>query len=103
MSKDIWVKVERAGVQVYNLTNLYIQLDNMSVQESSYYGGAQPYERFQAYTLAIYDIQQFDLLIDNTNINPKTKTNYQYRVISIPEPFPLDTHMELVVDLIRGT
>ncbi|SRR5712692_3603497 len=103
MSSDIYVKVSRAGVPVYGAQNVYLQKDNMSVQEASYYGGASPYERFQMYTLAIYDIRQLDLLIDLNNIDPKTNTYYHYRVINIPENFPMDGHMEIVCDLVRGS
>lgn len=102
MSKDIFVKVERGGSLVAGETNIFVQLDNMSVQEASYYQGASPYERFQAYTLSTYDIRQLDLLVDLNNIDPKTGTYYRYRTISIPEFFP-DGHGELVVDLVRGT
>lgn len=103
MSSDIYVKVQRAGSPVSGAQNVYLQKDNMSVQEASYYGGASPYERFQMYSLAIYDIRQLDLLIDLNNIDPKTNTYYHYRAINIPEPFPMDGHMEIVVDLVRGT
>lgn len=100
MSRDIYVKVQRAGVQVY--PKVYLQLDNLSVQEASYYGGVAPYQRFQCYALTILDLRQGDLLVDLSNVNPVTGTNTQYRIINIPEPFP-DSHMELVVDLVRGT
>lgn len=103
MSADINVKVTRAGSPVSGAQNVYLQKDSLSVQEASYYGGAQPYERFQMYTLAIYDIRQLDLLIDLNNIDPKTNTYYHYRTINIPEPFPMDGHMEIVCDLVRGT
>jgi hypothetical protein len=102
MSTDITVNVFRAGSVTPTISNIYIQKDNLSVQEASYYGGASPYERFSFYTLATYDIRQTDLLIDTVNIDPKTTKNYQYRVINIPEFFP-DMHGELVVDLVRGT
>lgn len=102
MSKDIFVKAQRAGVQIAGATNVYIQLDNMSQQEAAYYGGAAPYQRFMAYTLAVYDLRQSDLLVDLSNIDPKTSTNTKYRIINIPEFFP-DMHGELVVDLYRGT
>jgi hypothetical protein len=102
MSRDIFVKVMRAGVQVAGATNVYVQLDNMSQQESAFYGGAAPYQRFQAYTLVTLDMRQSDLLIDLNNIDPKTNTNTQYRVINIPEFYP-DGHGEIVCDLMRGT
>jgi hypothetical protein len=100
MSRDIYAKVVRAGTQIY--ANEYFQVDNMGPQEAAYYGGASPYMRYQMYALANLDIRQSDLIIDNTNIDPKTNELTQYRVISSPEPFP-DSHMEIVSDLYRGT
>jgi hypothetical protein len=100
MSKDIYVDVKRAGTTIYS--NVYMQLDTMSQQEAAYYGGTEPYERFNAYALSLYDIRQTDLLVDRNNTDPKTSTNYQYRIINIPEFF-LDQHGEIVCDLIRGT
>lgn len=102
MSRDIFVKAMRGGVQVSGAGNVYLQLDNMSQQEAAYYGGAAPYQRFMAYSLAPYDLRQSDLLVDLNNIDPKTNASTQYRVINIPEAFP-DAHMELVCDLMRGT
>ena len=102
MSKDIFVNIQRPGASSPVYSNVYVQLDNLSVQEASYYGGAAPYQRFQAYTLANLDLRQSDLLIDRNNIDPKTSTNTHYRIINIPENFP-DGHCELVVDLMRGT
>lgn len=99
MSRDIYVQVQRAGVQKY--ASIYAQLDNLSQQEASYFGGAAPYERFDFYTLGNYDIRQFDLLINLNDIDPLTTAYFQYRVISIPEPFP-DNHIELIVDIYRG-
>ncbi|GAC1665354.1 MAG: hypothetical protein PVS3B3_36860 [Ktedonobacteraceae bacterium] len=99
MSSDIYVKVQRAGTQIY--ANVYMQKDNMSAQESSYYGGVAPYMRYQLFTLSNLDIRQQDLLVDNNNIDPITSTNIHYRVINAPENF-LDGHCEIVADLVRG-
>lgn len=102
MSKDIFVNVQRVNTSTSVLSNIYMQLDNDPITETLYYEGVAPVERFTAYTLGIYDIRQTDILIDTTNIDPVTSTNYKYRVISIPEPFPMDGHMEVSVDLLRG-
>lgn len=107
MSKDIYVNVRRATSPAVVASNVLLQLDHLPVAELLYYDGVAPVERFVAYApQGIYDIQQTDILTDvsptGTVIDPKTGTNYQYRVISIPEPFP-DQHMELVCDLYRGS
>lgn len=101
MSRDIIVNVQRVGAGGPAISNVYLQLDNIPTPEVLYYEGVAPIERFSAYALAIYDVRQTDILTDVINIDPKTSTNYQYRVTSIPEPFP-DGHMELTCDLLRG-
>lgn len=101
MSKDIWVNVQRVDAPSPAISNVYMQLDNVPVSEVLYYEGVAHVEHFSAYTLGIYDIRQTDILTDTTNIDPVTTTNYRYRVITIPEPFP-DQHMELTVSLLRG-
>ncbi len=102
MSKDIFVNVQRVNTSINVLSNLYVQLDNEPISEVLYYEGVAPVERFTAYTLGTYDIRQTDILVDTTNIDPVTTTNYRYRVISIPEFFP-DNHGEMLVDLFRGS
>lgn len=99
MSDDLYVTVKRNGSTLYS--NVYAQLDHMSVTEAAYYGGAAPYHRYEAYLLATIDVQQQDLLIDPNTIDPKTNAPTQYRVINHPEAFP-DNHMELVVDRVIG-
>ena len=102
MSRDISVRVLRAGVQVPGLTDVSMQEDNLSQQEAAYYGGAGPYFRYMLYPTGIYDIQFQDHLIDNNNTDPKTPSGYrEYRVINEPEPFH-DSHMEVVADRVRG-
>jgi hypothetical protein len=100
MSRDIYVKVQRAGVQVY--PKVYLQLDNMSNQEATYYGGIAPYMRYWGFPLSNLDIRQGDLCTDLFNIDPRTNALTQYRVINDPEPFP-DNHMEIALDKMRGT
>lgn len=102
MSTDIYVTVKRGGSAVTTIPAFHIQLDNMSQAEAAYYGGAAPYQRYAAYATVIYDLRQEDLLVDTKNIDPKTNVLKQYRVINDPESFP-DTHMEMVVDRVRGT
>ena len=99
MSRDIYVKVQRAGVQVY--PKVYLQLDNMSNQEAAYYQGAAPYFRYWGFSLTNLDIRLSDLCIDLNNVDPKTNALTQYRVINDPEPFP-DNHMEIALDRMVG-
>lgn len=101
MSKYIYVDVRRANTQGTAVSNVYLQLDNLPLSETLYYEGVAPVERFTGYTTGIYDIRQTDILTDTNNVDPVTNTNYQYRVITIPEPF-LDGHMEMNMDLFRG-
>jgi len=100
MSLDIFVQIRRAGVQVQ--AKVAVQLDDMSVQEASYYGGVADYQRYNGYVLANMDIRQGDLLIDLSNVDPRTGSLTQYRVVESSEQFP-DQHTELVCDLVRGT
>lgn len=102
MSTDAYVTVKRGGKTVEAIPAFPVQIDNMSQQESAFYGGAAPYQRYSIYSTVIYDVRQEDLLVDTQNINPKTGALKQYRVINDPEAFP-DLHMEFVVDLYRGT
>lgn len=102
MSTDAYVTVKRGGSPVNTIPAFYVQIDNMSQQEASYFGGSAPYQRYAIYSLVVYDIRQEDLLVDTVNIDPKTSTYKQYRVINDPEAFP-DGHVEFVVDRVRGT
>lgn len=99
MGKYITVKVMRSGTQVY--ASVFLQLDNMGAMEASYYTGATPYYRLNAYMLANLDIRRGDLFVDLVNTDPKTGGPTQYRVISMGENFP-DSHTECVVDLVVG-
>ncbi len=110
MSKDITINVQRANGTSPVLTNIGgVQLDNRAIpNEVLYYEGVASREMFDAYITGIYDIRQTDILTEVSNANPLissidpvTGTNYQYRVISIPETFP-DNHMEFTIDLLRG-
>lgn len=99
MGKYITTKVMRAGSQVY--TNIFLQMDNMGAMESSYYGGAAPYFRYNGYILGNLTLYQGDLLVDLHNSDPKTGSATQYRIIDDPESFP-DGHIEISCDRIRG-
>lgn len=101
MSKYITVNVQHVNTSSPTFTNVFMQLDNMPLSEVLYYEGVAPIERYMAYTQAIYDIWQTDILTDTSNIDPVTSAPYQYRVVTIPESF-LDAHMEMVLDLKRG-
>jgi hypothetical protein len=89
----------RVGVQVY--ANVFLQLDNMGANESSEYGGAAPFFRYNAYILGTHVIRQGDLLVDLFNIDPKTSVATQYRIIDDPESFP-DGHIEISCERMRG-
>lgn len=102
MSKDIVVNVQRVNAAMPAISNISMQFDNLPVSEVLEYEGAARVERFSVYILGIYDIRQTDILIDTKNTDPVTATNYRYRVIDIPEPFP-DFHMQLTADLLRGS
>lgn len=105
MSDDIIVNASRNTNQLSNAQSLALQLDNMSQQEAAYYGGAGPYQRFYGYFTFLstqVQLRQNDLLVDLYNQDPNTNYHKQYRIINIPERFP-DNHVELVLDLIRGT
>jgi hypothetical protein len=101
MSKYIYVNVQRVNGSMPVLSGIRMQLDNIDLSEELYYEGVAPVERFAAYAFGIYDIRQTDILMDTTNIDPVTNTNYRYRVISIPESFFF--HTEMTLDLLRGS
>ena len=105
MSQDIQVNVTRTtnGVTSTITSDLSVQLDAMNPMEASYYNGAVPYFTYNCYLLTNeLDIRFGDLMTDTTRVDPITATNYRYRVISYPEPFP-DGHTELVAEQVRGT
>lgn len=101
MSKYIYVNVQRVDASTPVISNIFMQLDNAPQSETLYYEGVAPVERFNAYTMGIYDIRQTDILTDTVNIDPVTNSNYKYRVTNIPETF-FDGHMEIDLDLWRG-
>ena len=102
MSKDIHVTWSRAGTQL-SPDLIPMQLDNMSVQEAAYYGGTQPYFRYNGYVNTTqYAFQFQDLLTDAFNTDPKTQQLTRYRIINDPEPFP-DGHYEPALDRVIGT
>lgn len=84
-----------------------VQIDTMSQEEASQYGGAAPYFRYDIYMqplspLVPYDIRYRDLLTDTTNTDPSTGNLMDYRVINFPEVFS-DGHLEIVADHKVGT
>lgn len=102
MSKDIHVTWSRAGTQL-SPDLIPMQLDNMSAQVASYYGGAAPYFRFNGYVnTSQYPFLYQDLLTDAFNTDPKTQQLTRYRIINDPELF-VDNHYELVLDRVLGT
>ena len=103
MSTDVIVNVLRGTSNTLIASNILLQLDNMSVQEAAYYGGAAPYARYAAYTLNTSVTYLYgDLLQDQNNIDPRTNANAAYRVINHPESFP-DGHVEIVADKVEGS
>jgi hypothetical protein len=97
------VTVKRGGSPVANIPPVSVQVDLLSQMESSYYGGSAPYMRYSIYTFGVYDIRQEDLLVDTVNIDPKTNTNKQYRVINDPDTEQFVSHVEIIADRVRGT
>jgi hypothetical protein len=90
-------------------TPFAVMVVTLSQQEAAYYGGAAPYFRYQIIvkapnTFKFGDFEQGDLLIDTdmNDLDPKTRTNKHYRVISDPK-FYFDTHIECIADRMRGT
>lgn len=102
MRTDFTLNVNRAGNAVW--TGVPAQIDYMGQVEAAYYGGAAPYLRYKIFTTTLpYEgVIQGDLLIDQVNIDPFTRTNTQYRVINDPRFYP-DGHHEIVADKVRGT
>lgn len=79
-----------------------VQVDNMSVQEATGLGGAEPYDSFWIYTLyGPIDVQRGDLFTDLKNLDPKTGVNAIYRVFGNPETF--DDHSEIAAEKVVGT
>lgn len=101
------VTITRASVPVNITPNPTVQIDTMSQEEASYYGGTGQHFRYDIYMQPLspmvpYDIRFHDLLTDTTNIDPLTNNLMDYRVINVPEPFS-DGHLEIVGDHKVGT
>lgn len=101
------VTISRGTSQVVVSPNPPVQIDTMSQEEASYYGGAAPYFRYAIYMqpntpLVPYDIRFRDLLTDTLNTDPTTGLPMTYRVINFPESFS-DGHLEIVADHKVGT
>ena len=101
------VTVSRGGSPLNVSPPPTVQIDTMSQEEASQYGGAGPYFRYDIYMQPSapqtpYDIRFRDLLIDTTNTDPNTGNLMDYRVINFPEVFS-DGHLEIVADHKVGT
>jgi hypothetical protein len=95
--------VTRKGASVAGIPPVRVQIDLMSQMEAAYYGGEQPYFRYNIFTVGVYPIEQADLLTDTKAIDPVTGTNKQYRVINDPATEQFLSHVEVVADRYRGT
>lgn len=95
--------VKRAGVIVSSIPPFGAQVDLMSQVEASYYGGTEPYFRYTIYSHGVYAVQQEDLLVSTQQIDPKTSTYKQYRVINDPATEQFTDHVEIVADRYRGS
>ncbi|SRR6266568_1854659 len=80
-----------------------LQIELMSQQEASFYGGAAPYFRYHGMVQNVtgLDIRPKDLLTDPATIDPDTSAAPMYRVVT-SQYYP-DVHWELVLDKARGT
>jgi hypothetical protein len=96
----ISVKVLRTESQIY--AKLDCQLDKMSNEEASKYGGAAPFMRYWCFIQEDVTVLADDVLVDLNNTDPKTGKNTVYTAVSDGETFD-DLHTEIVVDKVRGT
>ncbi len=102
MSFDTTMTQSRNGAQI-STSPLAVRLDNMSMQEASYLGGAAPYDSFWLFTPNYtIDVRRGDLFTDTQNTDPKTGANAVYRVFGNPERFDFD-HVEIPVEKVVGT
>jgi len=108
MSEDASVQLFRAGSQVAGTSTFQIQLDKLSPREEAFYSGADPHFTYDAFTTGLPTSDPFlvrldDHLNDQVIIDPLTSVKRVFRIISDPEPFPIDGHWEMVVVRYRGT
>ena len=69
-------------------SNVYVQIDVMSLFETIQLGGSVTDDRYEVYTLQYADVQRGDVLIDPVS-------GRVYDVISFPQQFP-DNHCEAI-------
>lgn len=98
---DTHVVQSRHGATI--AASIPLQIDLMSQQEASFYGGAAPYFRYRGMVQNVtgLNIRPKDLLTDPASIDPDTNAAPMYRVVTA-QCFP-DVHWELVLDRARGT
>lgn len=99
---DTTVTVKRKGNAIY--THLPVQIDAASLDEAIQLNGESPFDVFDVYTLSgILDIRRGDLLMDEVNQDPDTKTNMVYRVAGSPNFYTETQHGEIHVQRVVGT
>jgi hypothetical protein len=78
--RNTTITVKRLGATVR--TELAVEIQNMSWQTATAHGAEEPYDAFWIRTTGggIEDVRRGDLLIDETEIDPETGANTQYRV-----------------------
>jgi hypothetical protein len=98
---DADVNQTRHGAAI--ASDIPLQLDLMSQQEASFYGGAAPYFRYHGaiQNTTGLDMRPKDLLTNPDAIDPDTSAPPMYRIVT-SQYFP-DVHWELVLDRARGT
>lgn len=91
MSEYIRAHITRAGVGNPIVSNVMIQIDKMNAAEATSFAGSDPHFTYTAYTLLIPVINPElilfrDYVVDQVVIDPITKTNRKFLIISDPEP-----------------
>ncbi len=108
MSEIIRATITRAGVNLPVASNIVIQLDKMQSVEAASYAGADPHFTYTAITTLIpinnpQAVLFRDHMVDQVVIDPVTKTNRTYLIVSDPEPNILTGSWRWVCTRMRGT
>lgn len=85
--RDTTVTIQRNKIPIR--PGLPVEIQNMSWQTAKENGAQSPYDAFWIRTTGggIVDVQRGDLLIDETEIDPLTNANTQYRVFGRPKNY----------------
>ncbi len=107
MSRDIQIQWYRGGSDSGHRQSsdlIPMQLDDLSDEEASRYGGDEPFFRYKGFVNTLtYAFQYRDLIINPNETDVITGVPTRYRIIAEPRVRTLSNYVRLILEKVVGT